>query len=150
MSIRVWAGPWILTSMSGSPLYVAKAQQYCTGGFVNFFPSNADGTPASAWVLTLGRASGWTTAMLDSELIDLFAGDLPSAIDTPEELRSFLRTRTVGDVPTARRNLIQAALDNLGVVRSDFTLSTPLWRVLQRVSSTLFEKDANFAAGFTF
>jgi hypothetical protein len=98
----------------------------------------------------MGRAADWTSALADSELIDLFAGDLPPAADTPSELRAFLRTRTVGDIPVGRRQTIQANLDGLSVVRSDFTLQTPLWKVFQRVSSTLFEKDANFASGFNF
>lgn len=149
MSARVWAGPWVQV-IDPTPIYVSKAAQYCTGGWVNFFPSNADGTPASTWVLTMGRAVDWTPAEADAEMIDLFGGDLPASANTPDELRAFLRSRTVGDVPLVRRQAIQANLDSLGVVRSDFTLSTPLWKVFQRVCSTLFEKDANFGARFHF
>jgi hypothetical protein len=148
MSVRVWAGPWIGTGTTADP-YRPKAAQYCTAQ-ASFFPSNSDGTPASSWVLTMGRAVDWTAAEADVELIDLFAGDLPQAADTPAELKAFLRTRTVGDVPVPRRSAIQANLDSLGVVRADFTLATPLWKVFQRVASTLFEKGFNFGAGFNF
>jgi hypothetical protein len=148
MSVRVWAGPTVGSGTSADP-YRPKAAQYCTAQ-ASFFPSNSDGTPASAWVITIGRASDWTAAEADAQLTDLFAGDLPASIDTPAGLKAFLRTRTVGDVPIARRNALQANLDALGVVRSDFTLATPLWKVFQRVASTLFEKSFNFGAGFNF
>jgi hypothetical protein len=146
MSVRVWAAPPI--TVNGN--HLSKAEQYCTGGCVNFFPSNPDGTPASTWVITIGRAANWTAASTDTALVDLFAGDLPDTINTPSDLRALLRTRTVGDVLPARRQAIQAQLDTLAVPRADFTLTTPLWKVFQRVVSTLFEKDANFAAGFSF
>jgi hypothetical protein len=148
MSVRVWACPWVGTGTSDDP-YRSRAQQYCTA-FASFFPSNADGTPASSWVITFGRSADWTAASADAQLTDLFAGDLPGTIDSPADLRAFLRSRTIGDVPLARRQAIQANLDSLGVLRSDFTLTTPLWKVMQRVASTLFEKDANFAGGFNF
>ena len=149
MSVRVWAGPWVLEDRGTGLVYYSKASQYCSG-YANFFPSNEDGTPASSWVLTMGRAADWTAAEADAELIDLFAGDLPASANTPTELRTFLRTRTVGDVPVARRQAIQANLDALGVVSTDFTASTLLWKVFQRVTSTLFEKDFNFGAAFEF
>lgn len=149
MSVRVWAGPWVQGTLDGAVVYRPKAADYCIG-FASFFPSRADGTPASSWVLTMGRASSWAAAEADPEMIDLFAGDIPGAIDTPAELRAFLRGRTVGDVPLARRQAIQANLDTLGVARADFLASTPLWKVFQRVASTLFEKDYNFGAKFGF
>lgn len=149
MSVRVWVGPWVQEDRGQGMAYFSKASRYCAQ-YANFFPSNADGTPASTWVLTMGRAADWTAASADAELIDLFAGELPPAVDTPAELLAFLRVRTVGDVPLGRRQTIQASLDALGVARADFTLATPLWRLFQRVSSALFEKDANFAAGFRF
>src|SRR4051812_36816571 len=111
MSVRVWTSPVVTTTFGGSTLYKSKAEQYCTGGFANFFPSNTDGTPASAWVITIGRAADWTAASADAELTDLFAGDLPAGIDSPADLRVFMRTRTIGDVPLARRQAIQANLD---------------------------------------
>jgi hypothetical protein len=147
MSVRVWAGPWVLGGVP--PAYDAKAAQYCAQ-YVNFFPSNTDGSPASSWVLTAGRAADWTAAEADVDLIDIFAGDLPASVNTPAELRNYLRTRTIAQVPLARRNAITANLDTLGVIRTDFVGTTPLWKVFQRVASTLFERDANFAAGFNF
>jgi hypothetical protein len=147
VSVRVWISPPIF--VAERQRYESTAQQYCSQ-FANFFPSKADGTPASAWVLTIGRSTDWTAAEADSELSDLFGGDLPSGINSPSDLKTLLRTRTISDVPLARRNAITAVLDEYGVPRADFTGATPLWKVFQRVSSTLFEKDANFASGFNF
>lgn len=149
MSVRVWAGPWVQEDRGVGLAYYSKASAYCAQ-YANYFPSNLDGTPASTWVLTMGRAADWTAASADPDLIDLFAGDLPAAADTPAELRNYLRTRTIAQVPLARRNAITANLDILGVARADFVGTTPLWKVFQRVTSTLFEKDANFGAGFNF
>lgn len=149
MSVRVWAGPWVGTGTALDP-YRPKAAQYCTRGSSNFFPSNSDGSPASTWVVAIGRAPDWTAASADAELTDIFAGDLPASIDTPSDLKVFLRTRTIGDIPLARRQQIQTNLDSLGVGRADFTLATPLWKVFRRIASTIFEKDDGFASGFNF
>jgi hypothetical protein len=146
MSVRVWASPPV--SLNGGTAFIPKAEQYCTGGARNFFPTNPDGTPASTWIITIGKAVDWTTASADAALVDVFAGDLPGTINSRDDLIAYLRIRTVGDVPIARRQTIQAQLDTLVVPRADFTLTTPLWKVFQRVISTLSEKDSNFAAGF--
>jgi hypothetical protein len=146
MSLRVWISPAVFVDGTN----FSKAEQYCTGGFVNWFPVNSDGTAASPWVITVGRAPDWTAAEADLELDDLFGGDLPANIDTVDELRNLLRTRTVADVPIARRNRITAVLDEYGVQRADFVGTTPLWKVFQRVVSTLSERDYNFASGFRF
>lgn len=145
-SIRVWVSPPELVNNA----YFAKAEQYCDGGFVNFFPSNSDGSNASTWVVTIGRSSDWTAAAADSQLTDVFAGDLPTSVNTVIDLKVLLRTRTVGDVQSTRRQQITTNLTNLGVITTDFTLTTPLWKVFQRLISSLSEKDFNFAGGFSF
>ncbi len=149
MSIRVWVSPSVLVNNGRFDEWQSKAQRYCTG-FNNVFPSNGDGSPASAWIITVGRSADWTAAQADADLIDLFGGDLPSTIDTVSDLITLLRSRVIADVPLARRTAITNVLDQLGVVRTDFTSATPLWKVFQRVISTLSEKDANFASGFQF
>ena len=146
MSIRVWVSPPVLANNA----YTAKAEQYCDGGFVNFFPSNSDGSNASTWVVTVGRSSDWTAALADSQLVDVFAGNLPASISSVDDLKALLRANTVGDVPTVKRQQITTNLTNLGVATSDFTLATSLWKVFQRLISTLSEKDYNFAGGFGF
>lgn len=115
---------------------------------VNYFPSLLDGSPASSWVVSFGRSGDWTAVEADSQMVDLFAGDLPGSIQNRADFLAFLRGRTVADVPAARRTEIESSLDTLGVRRDDFTGSTSLWKVFQRVVSTLFEKSDNFGAGF--
>lgn len=147
MSIRVYACPWVEVNPR---VFISKLETFIPPltRVVNFFPSLLDGTPASSWILSFGRSDDWTAVEADAEMIDLFAGDLPSSIQSRADFLAFLRGRTVADVPAARRTQIQANLDALGVQRDDFTGSTKLWRVFQRVVSTLFEKDDNFGAGF--
>jgi hypothetical protein len=150
MSIRVWISPPVQVDIGGGNLvWKAKAEQYCLQS-VNRFPVNPDGSPASAWVITAGRNADWTAAQADTDLDDLFGGDLPASIDTVDALKSFLRSRTISQVPTARRNAINAVLAEYGVVTTDFNGATPLWRVWQRVCSTLDEQDFNYAGGFKF
>ena len=147
MSLRAWASPPVQMVIGGSLKWAGKAVQYCTQGNVSFFPSNADGTPAGTWVVTVGRAADWTAAAADVDLRDIFAGDLGTA-NTVAEFKSLAKATTVGQVSVARRNAINANLDALGVSRADFTLATPMWKVFQRVVSTCLEKDHDFGGGF--
>lgn len=148
MASRVMISP-VVSSLGprGSTILRSKAEQYCDA-FVNFFPSNQDGSSASLWVLTLGRASSWTAAQADSEIEFLFP--LPANVDTADELRAFLRGRTIGDLTVAQRNNLHAVLDNHGVNRADFTLETTGAKVLQRVVAALAERDFGFGMGFRF
>lgn len=148
MSIRIWVSPPV--KVANENAYYPKAEDYCNGGSVNWAPVNADGTPAATWWVTAGRSSDWAAALADSQLIDVFAGDLPASVNTVADFKALLRTRTVGDIAQARRQQITTNLNNLGVVTSDFTLTTPLWKVFQRLISTLSEKDHNFGGGFDF
>ena len=152
MSIRVYAGPWVDIGVAPEPpTYVSKLENSFmppVTKLVNYFPSLLDGSPASLWVVSFGRSTDWTAVEADPEMIDLFAGDLPGTIQNRADFLAFLRGRTVSDVPVARRNIITANLDTLGVRRADLIGSTKLWKVFQRVVSTLFEKDDNFGAGF--
>jgi hypothetical protein len=101
-----------------------------------------------------GAASQDFTAIdADATCDDVFAGDLPANINTRSDLLAFLRGRTVGDIPVARRSAVLAVLDKYQVVRTDFGLTTPLWRLMQRIVSTSYgttagEADSNFAAAF--
>jgi hypothetical protein len=126
----------------------SKAQQYCDLGFVNFFPSKADGRNASAWVMTLGRATDWAAATADPEIEFLFP--IPSAVDTSDELRDYLRATTYGDLTAPQKTNLQTIFDAHAILRSDFTAATTLAQIVQRVASTLFEKDHNFGMGSTF
>lgn len=148
MALRIYICPWVGSGTKGDP-YRSKAADLMPGApMSSFFPSKLDGTPASPWVVSFIRASDFTAIDSDSTCDDLFAGDLPQTVIDRDSFLAFVRGRTIGDVPTARRNQITAVLDKYGIVRSDFTTATPLWRVMRRVASTLFEQDDNFASAF--
>jgi hypothetical protein len=146
VAIRVYICPWVGTGTRQDP-FRSKASEF---GYAvsTFFPSGSDGTPASPWVLSVVRSEEFSAIEADATCDDLFAGDLPQAISTREELLAFLRSRTLSDVPTARRNAIIAVLDEYGVVRSDLVGTTTVWRLMQRVASTLLERDDGFASSF--
>lgn len=144
--IRVYICPWVGTGTFQDP-FRSKAQTYYPN-VNNFLPSKLDGTPAGTWVLSIIRSDTFTAIDADDTCDDLFAGDLPSNINTRDELLAFLRSRTLSQVPTGRRNAMQAVLDKYGVVRTDLTGTVTVWKLMQRVASTLFEKDDNFASGF--
>jgi len=146
MAIRVYICPWVGSGTRIDP-YRSKAVDF--GYQVStFFPSKLDGTPASTWVLSFIRSNEFSGIDADTSCDDLFQGDLPGTIQTKDDLISFLRTRTLGDIPTNRRNAIQGVLDKYLVPRSDFTLTTPVWKLVQRTASTLFEKDDNWGSSF--
>lgn len=146
MAIRVYICPVIGTG-TRQDRFRSKAVDYYTTTST-FFPSKQDGSPASPWVLTVIGSADFSAIDADATCDDLFGGDLPATVQTRDDLLALLRTRTIGDVPTARRNAITAVLDKYSVVRSDFSTTTPLWKVMQRVSSTLIERDDNFASSF--
>lgn len=148
--VRAFICPVVGTGAKGDA-YRSKVADY---GYpcASFIPSSApNGSPASPWALTVLLGSDFTPLEADATCDDLFAGALPASINTRGEVRDYLRATTVGDVPLARRTAITAVLDKYAIPRDDFTAGTPLWRVLQRVVSTLYraaarERDDSFPA----
>lgn len=140
--------PVVTQVVDGITVNESKAEQYCEGGFVNFFPSKLDGTSATPFVMTVGRSADWTAANADAQIEVVIA--VPNTIDTPAALINLLRTKTVADLTSGQRSQMQAIFDNHSIPRSDFTLSTPLSRIFRRLVSFLFENDENFGLGFNF
>lgn len=138
MSVRVWISR---VTGSGTTLdpYRGKAMQYCHPA-VSFFPSNSDGTPASDWVLVIGKSEDWTAAEADSDLVDLFDGDIPPGLENSTALKQYLKNRPILAVPPSKRQNIENSLDSIGIDRTDFSANTTMWDVFRRVSSTLFSK----------
>lgn len=134
--IRAYICPVVGTGVKSDP-YRSKAADF-DYRYANFIPSLQDGTPKFTWTLAAVNSGDFAAIDADTTCDDLFGGDLPANIDTRAELRNLLRTRTVADVPLARRNAIIAVLDKYSVDRTDFTGSTFLWKVFQRVVTTLF------------
>lgn len=148
MASRMMISPVVTTVVNGVTFNRSKAESYCNLGFVNFFPVKEDGTNATSFVLTLGRATSWTAADADAQIEKLFP--IPASIDTAAELRDWLKTHTVADLTVAQRNAMQAIFDNHAIPRSDFTLTTTGAQVMQRIVSFLLERDFNFGLGFQF
>lgn len=146
MSLRVYATPWIGTGTKPDP-YRSKMAAY-TPKYVSFFPSQGDGAPGSSWVLAIGRLADWSAVEADATMVDIFGGDLPNTIESKADLVAALRARTIGSLPTPRRNAIQASLDDLGVPRADFTTATTMLTVFRRVVAICLEHDENFGTGF--
>lgn len=146
MAVRVYICP-IDGTGTRNDIYRSRAQ---TLGYrcVYFMPSLLSGQPASTWVPTIVYANDFASLDADPACDDVFAGDLPAAIQTRDDLMQFLRGRTVSDVPPARRNAIMAVLDKYTINHADFVGATPLWKVFRRMASVVFEKDDNFASGF--
>lgn len=106
----------------------------------------ADGQPNTTWVVSFVKGEDFTFIDADPLCEDLFAGDLPANLETKADVVQFLRTRTLSDVPTNRRNAMIALLDKYGVIRTDLVGTTPVWKMVQRVASTLTEKNWDFYA----
>jgi hypothetical protein len=145
VALRAYICPVVGSGTKQDP-FRSKAFNYGLTGST-FLPSKTDGTPASPWALSVVRGD-FTAIDADATCDDIFGGDLPAAVDTRDDLIALLRGRTVADVPVARRNKITAVLDKYGVVRTDFVGTTPLWKVMQRIVSTVLERDDNFASSF--
>lgn len=147
MAVRVYICPIVGSGTRQDP-FRSKARNIPGAVSTTFFPSKLDGTPAASWVVSVIRASDFTAFDADPSFDDLFGGDLPATIQTRDDVLTLLRSRTVGDVPVARRSKITAVLDKYFINRADFNASTPLWKVLQRVYATAHEFDDNFASDF--
>lgn len=96
-------------------------------------PSNADGTPKFNWCVVLSRAADWSIVDADATLERLFGIDLPDTLNTFAELKAFLQSKTVADIPQARRTALNTRLTNHGLDTSQVTLSTTWWQVLRGI-----------------
>lgn len=149
MSIRVYICPWVGTGTKADP-YRSKAVDLLPAATAikTLLPSKADGTPASAWVLSGIAAQDFTAIQNDTTCDDLFGGDLPSTVTSWASLLSLLRATTVSQVPAARITAIQAVFDKYGIPRGDFTGSSTMWLVFRRAFTWLWQTDDNYSAAF--
>jgi hypothetical protein len=91
-------------------------------------PSNADGSPAFNWCACVARTIDWTIVDADAAMERIFGIDLPDSIDTFAEIKAFLKSHTIGDIPAARRQALDDRLTTRGVDTSAITLQ---WTWLQ-------------------
>lgn len=142
MSVRIYVGPMEEVTPTH---WRSVASQYMTGGSLNFVPSAANGLPASAWVITIGRAASWTTADLDARITNMFGPELDGTEDTKADILAALQGKTLAQVGGVRATAIKARLDLMGVAYEDFTGSTTMLRLFRRVLATLMSREARHA-----
>ena len=85
------------------------------------------------WALVRVDTDDYTAIDADADCIDVLEKITDIAGITKSEIVTWLKARTVADVPAAMRNRINNRLTAIGVSATGITLSTPLWEVLVRV-----------------
>jgi hypothetical protein len=105
-------------------------------------PTNPDGSPRFGWALVVGRASDWSAADAVDGTERLFGIDLPDSVDTFAELKAYLQSRTVGEIPAARRQALNTRLTSRGIDTSQITLQTTWWQVLRGICRHLLGGSA--------
>lgn len=135
MGLRFYICPIIGDGKTMETAYRAKL-----GGLaahVPTIPHKPDGSPQFNWCLAIARSSNWARADADATLERLFGIDLPDTVDTFAELKAFLQSKTVGDIPVARRQALNTRLTNRGIDTSQVTLQTTWWQVLRGIQKML-------------
>jgi len=132
MSIRVYICPIVGDGLSPATAFRAKVGSLADG-HTAVVPSNADGTPKFNWAIVVARAVSWTNADADSTCVRTFGIDLPDTIDTWTDMKAFLQSKTVGDIPATRRQALNTLLTNHGIDTSQVTLATTWWQVLRGI-----------------
>lgn len=133
MGLRFYISPVIGDGLTLETAYRSKIG----GHHSTMIPRNPDGTPKFNWCLTIVRADDWAQANADASLERLFGIDLPDTVDTFAELKTFLQSKTVSDIPVARRQALNTRLTNRGIDTSQITLQTTWWQVLRGIQKML-------------
>lgn len=129
MPLRLYFSPIIGDGLTPDTAFRTKF----TGNCAAAIPSKADGTPQFNFAPAVIRASDWTAYDADATLQRLFDIDLPDTIETFADLKVFLQSKTVGDIPAARRTTLNTRLTNHGLDTSQVTLATTWWQVLRGI-----------------
>lgn len=75
--------------------------------------------------------SSWASVDLDTTLVKLLdSADLPDTITTWSAFKAFLQSKTVGDIPLARRQALNTRLQSFGFDTTQVTLATTWWQLL--------------------
>jgi hypothetical protein len=110
-----------------------RPKLYGLADLASMIPSNPDGSHKFNWCVALALQSVWTALDADAQLERLFGIDLPDTADTFAELKAYLQSKTVGDIPAARRPAINDKLIARGIDTSQVTLQTTWWQVLRGI-----------------
>jgi hypothetical protein len=130
MGIRVYLVPIIGTGTYADP-YRAKANDLGLQYFGELIPSKADGSPQFDCTVLAPFQASWALLDADATFERLFGIDLPDTIDTWAEMKAFLQSKTVGDIPVLRRQALNTRLTNHGFDTSQVTLATTWWQVVR-------------------
>lgn len=132
MSLRFYLCPIVGDGLTNETSFRPKLYGIAT--FAWMIPSKPDGTPQFTWAAAVVRATDWTALDADATLEKLFdTADLPDTINTFAEIKAFLQSKTVGDIPLARRQALNTRLIAHGIDTSQVTLATTWLQVLRGI-----------------
>ena len=128
--VKLYICPIIGDGKTPLTAYRPKISDYKTVSCSAIMPSYPDGTPKSNWTLVEVKSNDFTMIDTDPEAIDIFDG-FTTAMDMTE-LKTFLKTHLVGDIPKIKRDKIQNYLLSKGIDLAGITLSTTLLELVNR------------------
>jgi hypothetical protein len=140
MGLRIYLSPIVTGTLGGSPVYRAKVRAPSTSATI---PTDMNGTPLFNFCPVVARASDWSAIDADATLERVFGIDLPDSIDTFAELKAYLQSKTVGDIPPLRRQALNTRLTNHGLDTSQVTLATTWWQVLLGIYRQLGDQNSD-------
>ena len=115
--------------------YRPKVADYSGVNWAGIIPSKSDGIPKFGWCLVLVSSSDFTNIEMDSTIQDIFQKYVSG--NSWADIKFFLKSKTVGDIPLVERIKIRTYLTNIGVDFTDVMLSTTLLEILTRVKTIL-------------
>lgn len=95
-----------------------------------------DGRAVKPWCLARVRGADLSAIDADPQCVDILERLADAAGEKRGEIINWLKSRTVGSIPAARRNRINARLNNIGVDTTGITLNSTLFDVLLLVFRT--------------
>lgn len=139
MGVRYVVCPIVGTGAEADP-YRAKVADY-GANHTCAIPTGPTGAPLRSWCLVAVNAADLTAIDADPDIKDIVEKFADGFNGNFAAIKAFLRTRTVGDVPVAKRTAINARLTALGVNTTGLTLTSTLWEVAQRIKNFLEPGD---------
>jgi len=133
MSIRVYYCPTIGDGLTPETAFRARlhdirAAARLDGEYVATLPNQL---LPSSFFLCICRMTDWSAVDADTTLKKIFdSADLPDTITDWASFKSFMQSKTVGDIPLARRQALNSRLQSLGFDTSAVTLATTWWQVV--------------------
>lgn len=136
MGLRIYFCPIVGDGLTPQTAFRAKLSGIAPS-VAAVIPHAPDGKPKFTFAPCIARSADWSTADADAALERMFGIDLPDTIDTFADLKAFLQSKTVADIPAARRQALNTRLTNHGLDTSQVTLSTTWWQVLKGIYQQL-------------